>query len=36
MTDMRGGRPFVFTNLKEGQGVATVVQFIELRGLPAS
>src|SRR6266498_730555 len=26
---MRGERPFVFTNLREGQGVATVIDFIE-------
>jgi len=30
---MRGGRPFVFTNLKSGQGVDTVVRFIEERGM---
>ncbi len=30
---MRGDRPFVFTNLKEGLGVTTVVQFIEVHGL---
>jgi urease accessory protein len=29
---MRGERPFVFTNLKTGQGLATVVQFIEEQG----
>ena len=29
---MRGGRPFVFTNLKTGHGLKTVVEFIELRG----
>jgi urease accessory protein len=36
---MRGERPFVFTNLKTGQGVDTVTRFIEERGLlhaPAS
>src|SRR5579864_1022817 len=33
---MRGERPFVFTNLKTGQGVADVIAFIEARGmLPA-
>jgi urease accessory protein len=30
---MRGERPFVFTNLKTGQGVETVVRFIEERGM---
>jgi urease accessory protein len=30
---MRGGRPFVFTNLKTGQGLDAVVRFIEERGL---
>jgi urease accessory protein len=30
---MRGGRPFVFTNLKTGQGLATVIEFIEREGL---
>ncbi len=30
---MRGERPFVFTNLKSGQGLETVVAFIESRGL---
>jgi urease accessory protein len=29
---MRGDRPFVFTNLKTGHGLDTVVEFIELRG----
>jgi urease accessory protein len=29
---MRGERPFVFTNLKTGEGLATVVQFIEEQG----
>ncbi len=29
---MRGDRPFVFTNLKTGQGLETVVQFIETAG----
>jgi urease accessory protein len=29
---MRGDRPFVFTNLKTGHGLATIVDFIELRG----
>src|SRR5262245_39828863 len=31
----RGERPFVFTNLKTGQGVADVVRFIETQGLLA-
>ena len=30
---MRGERPFVFTNLKTGQGVDTVACFIEERGM---
>ncbi len=30
---MRGERPFVFTNLKTGQGLDTVVKFIEAEGL---
>lgn len=30
---MRGERPFVFTNLKTGQGVDVVVQFITERGM---
>ena len=30
---MRGERPFVFTNLKTGQGLDTVVGFIEHQGL---
>ena len=30
---MRGERPFVFTNLKTGQGLATVVEFIQRQGL---
>src|SRR5947209_13546046 len=29
---MRGARPFVFTNLKTGSGVDTVVEFIQDRG----
>jgi urease accessory protein len=29
----RGTRPFVFTNLKTGQGVDTIVDFIETQGL---
>jgi urease accessory protein len=30
---MRGARPFVFTNLKTGQGLDTVVRFVETEGL---
>jgi urease accessory protein len=30
---MRGSRPFVFTNLKTGQGLACVIEFIERDGL---
>ena len=30
---MRGARPFVFTNLKTGQGVETVIKFIESEGM---
>jgi urease accessory protein len=30
---MRGERPFVFTNLKTGQGLDTIVDFIERQGL---
>ena len=30
---MRGERPFVFSNLKTGQGVDTIVSFIEKQGL---
>jgi len=33
---MRGERPFVFTNLKKGEGLTTIVEFIaEKGGLPA-
>ncbi len=33
---MRGDRPFVFTNLKKGDGLSTIVDFIiETGGLPA-
>jgi urease accessory protein len=30
---MRGERPFVFTNLKTGQGLNTVIEFVEREGL---
>src|ERR671914_1331420 len=30
---MRGSRPFVFTNLKTGQGLGNVIRFIEKQGL---
>jgi urease accessory protein len=30
---MRGARPFVFTNLKTGQGLETVLKFIETEGM---
>jgi len=30
---MRGERPFVFTNMKTGQGLETVIRFIETQGL---
>ena len=30
---MRGDRPFVFTNLKSGQGLPQVIEFIEREGL---
>jgi urease accessory protein len=30
---MRGERPFVFTNLKSGQGLDSVIRFIETEGL---
>ena len=33
---MRGERPFVFTNLKTGQGLDTVIAFIERQGLLAA
>jgi urease accessory protein len=33
---MRGERPFVFSNLKTGQGLDTVVRFIETQGLLTS
>ena len=30
---MRGARPFVFTNLKTGQGLSDVIRFVETHGL---
>jgi urease accessory protein len=33
---MRGERPFVFTNLKSGQGLPAVIEFIEREGLFAT
>jgi urease accessory protein len=30
---MRGARPFVFTNLKTGEGLPSVIRFIETQGL---
>ncbi len=30
---MRGERPFVFTNLKTGKGLDTIIAFIEKQGL---
>jgi urease accessory protein len=30
---MRGERPFVFTNLKTGEGLAPVIAFIERQGM---
>jgi len=33
---MRGARPFVFTNLKTGQGLEAVVRFVETEGLLAA
>jgi urease accessory protein len=30
---MRGERPFVFSNMKTGQGLAEIVGFIERQGL---
>jgi urease accessory protein len=32
---MRGARPFVFSNLKTGQGLETIVKFIETEGMLA-
>jgi urease accessory protein len=32
-TRMRGTRPFVFTNMKTGHGLETVIRFIEAEGL---
>jgi urease accessory protein len=33
---MRGERPFVFTNLKTGHGLDTVVKFVVERGMVGS
>jgi urease accessory protein len=30
---MRGDRPFVFTNLKDGTGLYRIIEFIEQQGL---
>ena len=30
---MRGDRPFVFSNLKTGQGLEVIIAFIEKQGL---
>jgi urease accessory protein len=30
---MRGSRPFVFSNLKTGQGLDTIIKFIETEGM---
>jgi len=30
---MRGERPFVFTNLKTGQGLESVIRFVETEGM---
>ncbi len=30
---MRGERPFVFTNMKTGQGLAEIIEFIERQGM---
>jgi urease accessory protein len=29
---MRGARPFVFTNLRAGEGIAAIARFIEEKG----
>ncbi|MGB7259075.1 MAG: GTP-binding protein, partial [Pseudolabrys sp.] len=31
-TRMRGDRPFVMTNLRKGDGLETIVRFIETKG----
>jgi urease accessory protein len=30
---MRGERPFLFSNLKSGQGLADIIAFIEEKGM---
>jgi urease accessory protein len=30
---MRGSRPFVFSNLKTGQGLQTIIEFIVEKGM---
>ena len=30
---MRGDKPFVFTNLKAGQGLNEIIKFIEVEGM---
>jgi urease accessory protein len=32
---MRGDRPFVFSNLKTGQGLDEIIRFMETQGLLA-
>jgi len=32
---MRGERPFVFSNLKTGQGLADIMTFVERQGMLA-
>ncbi|MFT7559415.1 MAG: urease accessory protein, partial [Flavobacteriales bacterium] len=32
---MRKGRPFVFSNLKDGTGVETIIQYVQEAGLLA-
>jgi urease accessory protein len=30
---MRGARPFVFSNMKTGQGLSEIIAFIEAQGM---